>query len=212
MGSLPAPVQRWLTILLPPLALLVCCLVILPRQNTLRKTNQDIRATKAQIKDYTGKLAAIRNLPKDPEIATLPMTKQEQSDFLRGLTTLCTRSGNRIVSILSLSAPPASPDAAKDGDAKKKDAQPSDLPSDVMGISSTVTFEGTFKSLRSFLALLQGAQRLVSMDSCRIVQGRGGYPILQTTLTVVRYVDAPADGSGSQPVATANASQSGPSS
>src|SRR5579872_2907168 len=102
MKNLPAPVQRWLTLLLPPFALLVCCVVMVPRHKKMRQIEREIRTVQAGIQDYRVKLAAISDLPTDPRVATLPMTREEQSDFLRGLSELCSRTGNRLLSANSL--------------------------------------------------------------------------------------------------------------
>src|SRR5437588_2159345 len=140
MKHLPAPVQRWMTILMPPLALLVCCIVMVPRQNKLHDTNKQIKLTQAQVADYLVKLKAIANLPKDPRIATLPFTKQEQSDFLRGLTSLCNQTGNRILSVTSLAAPPPPP-APPPGSPPPPPPPAGSLPPDVIEIKSTMIFE-----------------------------------------------------------------------
>lgn len=186
MRALPAPVQRWLAILLPPLALLVCCFVMVPRHKKMQQLQADIKATQASIADYQNKLRAIANLPKDPRVATLPMTKQEQSDFLRDLSGMCGRNGNKLLTIGSLAPtipappPPGAPPPP-----------PGALPADVLEVKSTMTFEGDFTSLRKFLATLQDFPRLISLTDCRIGPGHDGYPMLMTTLTVSRYVDLP---------------------
>lgn len=189
MHQLPAAVQRWLAILLPPLALLICCFVMVPRQNKLREVNKEIQANQGQVQEYLQKLEAISTLPADPRIASLPATKQEQSDFLRGLSELCRRTGNRMSSVTSLAAPPAAPPPPPGAPAPAPVAGA--LPPDVVEIKSTVIFEGSFLTTRSFLRGLQRSQRLISMSDCRLNPGQGGYPVLQTTLTVTRYVDAP---------------------
>jgi hypothetical protein len=199
MGSLPAPVQRWLTILLPPVVLIVCCLVMVPRNIRLRNTNRDIATSRAEIKSYLAKLAAIEGLPKDPKIATLPYTRQEQSDFLRGLNTLCNQTGNRMISVASLApAPePAKKAGADDSDKKakkKKKKGVDELPEGVVAITSAVVFEGEFRGLRAFLSGLQNSQRLISLDSCRIEPLKDAPKMLRTTLSIVRYVDAPGVG------------------
>src|SRR5947209_7776251 len=106
LRQIPPAVQRWLTILLPPLALLTCCSVMMPRNSRMRKAERDIRTAQASNQDYLPKLQAISGLPKDPRIASLPATKQEQSDFLRGISTLCSRTGNTLLNVNALSAPP----------------------------------------------------------------------------------------------------------
>src|SRR5436309_1596085 len=98
MSAIPAPVQRWVAILLPPLSILICCFVMVPKQNKLRQVNKDIKATQKSIAGYLGQLKAISTLPAEPTIATMPMTKQEQTAFLRGLSFLCNRTGNKILS------------------------------------------------------------------------------------------------------------------
>lgn len=212
MKSLPAPVQRWLTILMPPLVILICCIVMVPRQNRLRQINQDIRATQAEIQKYLRQLEAISSLPPDPKIASLPFTRQEQSDFLRGLSTLCNRTGNRMLSVAAL-APKPPPPPPPPG-APKPPPTPDTLPEDVIAIDSTIVFEGSFTSLRSFLRGLQRSQRLISMTDCRISTGEGGYPNLQTSLTVTRYVDKPeTTAPGAPPTPNKTAAQpSGPAS
>lgn len=187
--QIPATAQRWIAILLPPFSLLVCCAVMVPRHNKLKVVEKDIRVTQAGIQDYLNKLEAIRSLPKDPRIATLPMTKQEQSDFLRGLSTVCNRTGNRLLNVASLAAmiPPPPPPGAPPPPAPP----PGSLPADVIEVKSTIVFEGNFASLRAFLAGLQRSTRLISLTDCRIGPGQGGFPNLQTTLSVSRYVDLP---------------------
>jgi hypothetical protein len=187
---IPASVQRWFTILLPPVALLVCCWAMVPRQNKLQDLRRQIRTAERGIRDYTIKLKAISDLPPDPRIATLPMTKQEQSDFLRGLSGLCIRTGNRIMSVSSLAALPPPPPPPP-GSPASAPPPAGALPPDVVEIKSTISFEGNFTSLRAFLYGLHRSRRLISMGECRIGLGQGGYPNLSTTLTITRYVDAP---------------------
>src|SRR5579862_3509064 len=102
LNSVPAPAQRWISILLPPAALLITCVVILPRHRKVQDLEKQIKTVQVQIKDYQDKLRVIMSLPKDPRIATLPLTKQEQSDFLRDLSAMCSQSGNRLLTIGSL--------------------------------------------------------------------------------------------------------------
>lgn len=189
LNIIPAPVQRWITILLPPVSLLVCCWVMVPRQNKLRDLRQQIKTADAGIRDYTEKLRAISSLPPDARIASLTMTKQEQSDFLRGFSGLCYRTGNRILSVSSLAAPAAAPPPPP-GSPAPPPPPAGALPSDVVAIRSTIIFEGSFTSLRAFLYGLQQSRRLISMSECRIGLGQGGYPNLATSLTITRYVDA----------------------
>jgi hypothetical protein len=200
MNALPASFQRWLTLLLPPVALLVCCFVMMPRQNKLQQVNKDIKTAKGQVEKYLKQLKAIADLPPDPMIATLPMTKQEQSDFLRGLSSLCSRTGNRIMSIQSLAAipqaPSVNPQAAGQSQGQgTNNGQPgapgTEIPADVIAIKSTIMFEGDFNGLRAFLGGLERSRRLISMSECRIGNGHPGFPVLHTTLTITRYVDAP---------------------
>jgi hypothetical protein len=207
---MPPVVQRWLTILLPPLALLTCCMVMVPRHNRMRKAERDIKATQASIQDYLVKLKAISDLPKDPRIASLPATKQEQTDFLRGLAMLCARTGNKLLNVNALSAPPPAPPPPAGSPPPAAPAAGS-LPSDVMEIKSTVIFEGNFQSLRALLGTIQESSRLVSLSECRIGPGAGGFPNLQTTLTVSRYVDipAPAPAAGAPPAAQSASSAPG---
>ena len=199
---MPPIVQRWLTILLPPLALLTCCSVMVPRHGRMRKAEKDIKATQVSIQDYLVKLKAISDLPKDPRVASLPATKQEQTDFLRGLATLCSHTGNRLLNVNALSAPPPAPPPPPGAPPPPPSAD-GVLPPDVLEIKSTVIFEGDFQSLRRLLATVQQSNRLVSLSDCRIGPGPGGFPNLQTTLSVSRYVDVPIQ---AQPAA---ASQSG---
>jgi hypothetical protein len=197
LNVIPAPVQKWLTLLLPPFAILICCLVMVPRQNKLRDTKKETRNVQADIQKYLTQLQAISTLPPSPKIASLPMTKKEQSDFLRGLSTLCTRSGNRILTVTSLAAPPPPPPPPPGTPAPAPPTlKPGEvpLPPDVVAINSTIVFEGSFQSIRAFLGGLQRAQRMISLTDCRIGPGTGGFPILQTSLTVTRYVDAPPAG------------------
>ena len=206
MRYIPPAVQRWLTVLLPPLALLTCCFVMVPRHNRMRQAEKDITATLASIQDYLGKLRAISDLPRDPRVASLPATKLEQTDFLRGLSTLCSRTGNRLLTVNALSAPPPAPPPPPGSPPPPAPTQGA-LPSDVLEIKSTIMFEGGFQSLRAFLAILQQSNRLVSLSDCRIGPGPGGFPNLQTTLSVSRYVDVPQT-AGSAPAAPVNSAQS----
>jgi hypothetical protein len=202
---MPPVVQRWLTILLPPLALFTCCMVMVPRHNRMRKAERDIKTTQASIQDYLVKLKAISDLPKDPRIASLPATKQEQTDFLRGLAVLCSRTGNKLLNVNALSAPPPAPPPPAGSPAPPPPAAGS-LPPDVQEIKSTVIFEGNFQGLRALLGVIQESNRLVSLSECRVGPGPGGFPNLQTTLTVSRYVDIPAPA----PAAGAPAGQAPP--
>jgi hypothetical protein len=190
LRHLPPALHRWITILLPPIALLTCCFVMVPRHNRMREAEKSIITTQASIQDYLSKLKAISDLPKDPRIASLPATKQEQTDFLRGLSIACSRTGNRLLNVNALSAPPPAPPPPAGSPAPPPPAE-GGLPADVQEIRSTVIFEGNFRSLRAFLATLQGSSRLVSLSDCRIGPGQGGFPNLMTTLNVSRYVDVP---------------------
>src|SRR5437763_6480000 len=149
MRSLPPAVQRALVILLPPLSILVCCMVIVPRHNKLGETEKSIKDTQAGVRMYLAQLKAISDLPPDPTIASLPASKQEQSDFLRGLTQLCAQTGNKMVHINSLAAGPIAPPPAAGSSAAPAPA--TTLPVDVLPIKSTVGFEGSFQSLQKFL-------------------------------------------------------------
>lgn len=189
MSAIPASVQRWLCILMPPISILVCCFVMVPRHKKLQQVNQEIKGAQTTIAGYLQQLQAISNLPPDPTIATMPFTKKEQSDFLRGVSTLCSRTGNRILAVHSLAAPPAAPPPPPG--ASPPPAAPGALPADVITIRSTIMFEGSFHSLRTFLAGLQRSRRLISLTECRVGAGSEGYPHLQTTLIVARYVDSP---------------------
>lgn len=189
MSSLPVRVQRALLLLLPPLAIAICFFVLIPRQKKLRQIDRELQATQALQTQYLQKLDAIRDLPKDPRIATLPMTREEQSNFLRGLSHLCAESGNKIVSVSALAAAPPAP-APPPGTTPPPPAAGA-LPPDVVEIKSTIVFEGTFVSLRDFLAGLGRSRRLISMADCRIGAAQSGFPVIQTSLSVVRYVDNP---------------------
>ncbi len=196
LQSLPASVQRLLIFMLPPISLLICCVVLIPRHNRVREVNAEIAKTRQSIQTYITQLNAIKDLPPSPKIATLPMNEQEQSDFLRGINALCSRTNNRMISISSLAAPKLNnpPPPPAEGSSGQKPAAPKDptaLPPDVIEIKTTLIFEGSFHSLRSFLFGLQRSQRLISLSDCRIGLGEGGYPNLQTALTIVRFVDAP---------------------
>lgn len=204
LRQLPPVVQRWLTILLPPLALLTLCTVMVPRHNRMRKSEKDIKSTQASIQDYLVKLKAISELPKDPRVASLAATKQEQTDFLRGLSTLCLHTGNRLLTVNALSAPPPTP-APQAGNPPPAGSASGTLPADVLEIKSTVIFEGSFRSLRLLLGSLQQSNRLVSLTDCRVGPGPGGFPNLQTTLGVSRYVDVPV-----QPAAAGGAATTTP--
>ncbi len=190
MPNLPAPVVKWMTILLPPIALLICCAVMVPRQNKLRETRKDVRLTHTQVEKYLTQLGNIKKLPKDSQIATLPMGEAEQSDFLRTLTGLCMKTGNSIVSVSSLAAPPP-PQQPKPGNGPTVKPPADALPDDIIEIRSTIVFEGGFTQLRSFLAGLQRWPRLIALSDCNVTVGKDGYPYLQSKVSVARYVDAP---------------------
>jgi hypothetical protein len=144
-------------------------------------------------RQYLDKLEAIRGLPADPRVATLPMTKEEQSNFLRGLARVCTQAGNKIMSVTALAAAPTPPPPPPGSSpAAPAPGAPALLPGDVTEIKSTIVFEGTFLSLRDFLAGLQRSRRLISLADCRIGAAQAGFPIVQTSLSIVRYVDNPA--------------------
>lgn len=198
MSNLSPKAQKWLMFILPPLSLLVCSMVMVPRQNHLRKLGKEIRDTDKQIAVYLQKREAIKGLPPDPKIATLPMNREEQSNFLRGLAEVCTRTQNTIMSVASLAPPTldqylSSLKSSKSGtkDKKKKDEAPGALPPGVLEVKSIITFEGTYTSLRAFLAALKNTRRMIALTDCRITIGKDGYPKLLTSVTVARYVDAP---------------------
>lgn len=213
MRQMPPIVQRWMTILLPPMALLTCCMVMVPRHNRMRKAERDIKSTQASIQDYLVKLKAISDLPKDPRIASLPATKQEQTDFLRGLAMLCAQTGNKLLNVNALSAPPPPPPPPAGSPPPAAAPGAGSLPPDVQEIKSTVIFEGSFQSLRALLGVIQDSNRLVSLSECRVGAGPGGFPNLQTTLTVSRYVDiaapVPATPAASAPAASGAPAKSG---
>ena len=197
MSNLSPKVQRWLMFIMPPLSLLVCCIVMVPRQNHLRQLGKDIRETDKQIAIYLEKREAIKGLPPDPKIATLPMNREEQSNFLRGLAEVCTHTQNTIMTVASLAPPTldqyvASLKSSKSGSKnKKKDEAVGALPPGVLEVKSVITFEGTYTSLRAFLAALKESRRMIALTDCKITIGKDGYPRLLTSVTVARYVDAP---------------------
>lgn len=191
MKVLPPAVQRWLVILLPPLSILVCCMVIVPRHNKLKEVNKNIKSAQAGVAMYLSQLKAISDLPPDPTIATLSLSKQEQTDFLRSLAQLCTSSGNKMISVGSLAAQPPAPAPAGGSNAVPAAQANGGLPADVTAIKSSMVFEGNFNSLKAFLSELRAQRRLVSLNECRVTPGDGGYPKLRTTVTVTRYVDSP---------------------
>jgi len=164
-------------------------MVIVPRHNKLADTNRSIKDAQRGVKSYLEQLSAISALPPDPTIASLPLTKQEQTDFLRGLSQLCALTKNKLVQINSLAAapPPPAPAAGSNAPPPPKTG----LPPDVLAIKSTVVFEGSFQSLQAFLGGLHGSRRLIALADCRIGAGEGGFPMIRTTLTVTRFVDIP---------------------
>ncbi len=189
MKFLPPVLQRWMVILLPPLSILVCCMVIMPRHNKLNEVNKNIKTAQAGVSMYLAQLKAISDLPPDPTIATMPMSKPEQTAFLRNLSQICNRTGNKMIAVGALAALPQAP--LPQGTAPPPNAN-GGLPMDVTAIKSSLVFEGNFASLRSFLSELKTQRRLVSLNECRVSPGDGGYPKLRTTVTVTRYVDSPA--------------------
>lgn len=191
MKVLPPVVQRWLVILLPPLSILVCCMVIVPRHNKLNEVNRNIKSAQAGVAMYLAQLKAISDLPPDPTVATLPLSKPEQTDFLRNLAQLCNHTGNKMISVGSLAAQPAGPPPAAGSTAAQVAQANGGLPLDVTAIKSSMVFEGNFNSLKAFLGELRAQRRLVSLNECRVTPGEGGYPKLRTTVTVTRYVDSP---------------------
>ena len=62
MQSIPASFQRWAALLLPPLALLACCAVMVPKQKKLREVNKDIVTTQGQVRAYLAQLQQIAEL------------------------------------------------------------------------------------------------------------------------------------------------------
>ena len=192
MKSLPASVQRWAIILLPPICLLVACWVIVPRQSKLRQTKKNIESAQKEMQHYVGQLEVIRHLPPKPTVATLPMTNPEQSNFLRALAKLCYQTGNKIVAIDSLASEVKAQGPTPIGTAQPQNPlQTSGLPAEITAIKSTIKFEGNFISLREFLKTLQKSRRLISLSECRIGAAEGGFPQLMTSLTITRYVDTP---------------------
>jgi hypothetical protein len=189
MNGLPPKLHRWLVIILPPLSLAVCMMVMLPRQSRLRKIESEQKATIENTARYRRQVAEIKAMPLYPRIATMPLTKQEQSDFLRGLTSLCARTGNRLLNISSLSAPMQTASAPSGG--TPPPADPDALPPDATEIKTTIVFEGTFDAMRSFMAGIKRSVRLVSLSHAAVTTSNQGHPILLTTLTVARYVDTP---------------------
>jgi hypothetical protein len=200
MKYLPPVIQRWMVILLPPLSILVCCMVIVPRHQKLKEVNKNIKTAQEGVAKYLAELKAISDLPPDPTIATLPQSKPEQTDFLRNLSQLCNHTGNKMISVGSLAAQPPAP-AQQAGSANTNKAPLNGgLPVDVTAIKSTMVFEGTFPSLKAILSELKGQRRLVSLNECRVSPGEGGYPKLRTSVTLTRYVDTPTPPAGTLPV------------
>ena len=72
MQSVPGWVQKWTVICMPPLALLICCMVMVPKQNKLRDVNKEIRATEASLAAYIKQLKAISDLKEVAEEAPTP--------------------------------------------------------------------------------------------------------------------------------------------
>lgn len=193
MKSMPASVQRWAIILLPPISLLVACWVVVPRQNKLSATRKNIQAADKEMVHYTRQLEVIRSLPPKPTVATLPMTNPEQSNFLRALAQLCSTTGNRIVAVDSLAPRTIGMGPVPIGTAAPKAQQnPYGLAPEITPIKSTIKFEGDFEGLRHFLKALQKSRRLISLTECKIGSGEGGFPYLMTSLTITRFVDTPA--------------------
>ncbi len=192
MKALPASVQRWAIILLPPICLLVACWVVVPRQNKLRATHKNIQAADKEMAHYTAQLEVIRALPPKPTVATMPLTNPEQSNFLRALSQLCFKTGNRILGIDSLATKDMTMGPTPIGSSAPKNAQIAGaMPPEITPIKSTIKFEGDFQSLREFLQSLQRSRRLISLTECRIGSAEGGFPNLMTSLTITRYVDTP---------------------
>src|SRR5688572_30813704 len=190
MKALPASVQRWAIILLPPICLLVACWVVVPRQNKLRATNKNIEAANKEMSHYTAQLEVIRALPPKPTVATMPMTNPEQSNFLRALAQLCFKTGNRILAVDSLAPQQFTQGPTPIGAAAAKNPQSAGgMPAEITPIKSTIKFEGDFQSLREFLQSLQRSRRLISLTECRIGSAEGGLPHLMTSLTITRYVE-----------------------
>jgi hypothetical protein len=189
--TLPSGIQRWAIVLLPPVAFGLTAGLIIPKKNKLRQVNAEESQVRNSVRTYREQIEALNKMPMYPRVASLQMSRQEQSAFLRGLAKLCTDTGNRIVSMTSL-APPAAPPPAPAGSPKpptKPDAET--LPPNIVEIKSTIVFEGTFDSMRSFLSGIKRSIRLVALSGCRITPGFEGYPNLQVSLSVMRYVDAP---------------------
>ena len=192
MKALPASVQRWAILLLPPICLLVACWIVVPRQNKLRETKKNIEAAEKEMQHYVAQLEVIRALPPKPTVATLAMTNTEQSNFLRALSQLCYKTGNKILSLDSLAPQQISQGPVPVGtSAPKGPKSEGGLPPEITPIKSTIKFEGNFQSLREFLKVVQGSRRLISLTECRVGSAEGGFPNLLTSLTITRYVDTP---------------------
>jgi hypothetical protein len=190
MKALPASVQRWAIILLPPICLLVACWVVVPRQNKLRDTKKNIESAQKEMAHYVTQLEVIRALPPKPTVATLPMTNPEQSNFLRALTQLCYKTGNKILALDSLAPRQAPKGPTPIGTAAPKKVD-TGFPPEITPIKSTIRFEGDFQSLRQFLKALEKSRRLISLTECKIGSADGGFPNLLTSLTITRFVDTP---------------------
>jgi hypothetical protein len=205
MKNIPNGVMKWLAILLPPVSILTLCLVSIPRVMRLNEIRLERKKTEKSIQSYIEQIKEISSLPPDPKIASMPMTKEEQSNFLRGLSSLCYKTGNRIISVSSLAAPLPTPAVQGQNSTTASGANGttpvSDIPKDVTEIKSTIIFEGTFSTIRSFLYGLENSRRLISMSNCSLAPGGGGYPTIQMTLTISRYVDNPQPAGGNPPPA-----------
>src|SRR5258708_31503517 len=109
MRFLPPVLQRWMVILLPPLSILVCCMVIMPRHNKLNEVNKNIKTAQAGQAMYVAQLKDIIELPPDPTIATIPMSKPEQTAFLLLLSLVGNHTRKEMVPVAAPGHLPAAP-------------------------------------------------------------------------------------------------------
>ena len=193
MKIIPPSVLRWLAILMPPVSILALVLIVYPRVEQLHHIHLATGKTDRQIQSFIEQIKAIDNLPPNPKIASLPLSKQEQSDFLRGLSMMCSQTGNRLISLSCIAPPlPPPPTAQKNTGATATNTQKKSLlPPDVTEIKSVIVFEGSFNSIRAFLTDLDNSRRLISLSDCRLIPGDSGYPTIQMSLGICRYVDTP---------------------
>lgn len=210
MKNISPSVLRWLAILMPPVSILALVLIVYPRLEQLHNIHLETGKTDRQIQAFIDQIKAIDNLPPNPKIASLPMSKQEQSDFLRGLAAMCSQTGNRLTSLSCIAPPLPQPTTTQQNNAPNnaKPVKKSLLPSDVTEIKSVIVFEGSFNSIRAFLTDLDNSRRLISLSDCRLMPGDSGYPTIQMTLGICRYVDSPTPPAGQTTQTASNAANS----